>query len=89
MQFIVSLSQDERFAFSKDIQLDSVFASVKVKVQPQVISLLYQLVSPIPPLTKAIKEPIRGRIRKMYPVPCLKKLRDPVSYICVLGLDWN
>ena len=36
MQLIVLKSQDERFAFSKDIQLDSVFASVKAKVHPQV-----------------------------------------------------
>lgn len=36
MEFIVLKSQDERFAFSKDIQLDSVFASVKAKVHPQV-----------------------------------------------------
>ena len=34
-QFVQLLLQDERFAFSKDIQLDSVFAAVKAKV-PQV-----------------------------------------------------
>ena len=38
-QFVQLLLQDERFAFSKDIQLDSVFAAVKAKV-PQVTSFL-------------------------------------------------
>ena len=38
-QFAQLLLQDERFAFSKDIQLDSVFAAVKAKVR-QVTSFL-------------------------------------------------
>ena len=41
-QFAQLLLQDERFAFSKDIQLDSVFAAVKAKVR-QVKTILISI----------------------------------------------
>ncbi|KAJ7339580.1 hypothetical protein OS493_005983 [Desmophyllum pertusum] len=45
--------KDERFAFSKDIQLDSVFASVKMKVRPQVS------------LSSAVSRQILGEFRSL------------------------
>ncbi|XP_078381354.1 E3 ubiquitin-protein ligase rnf213-alpha-like isoform X3 [Oculina patagonica] len=45
--------KDERFAFSKDIQLDSVFASVKAKVHPQVS------------LSSAVSHQILGEFRSL------------------------
>ena len=41
-QFVQLLLQDERFAFNKDIQLDSVFAAVKAKVR-QVKTILISI----------------------------------------------
>ncbi|XP_020616489.1 E3 ubiquitin-protein ligase RNF213-like [Orbicella faveolata] len=66
--------KDERFAFSKDIQLDSVFASVKAKVHPQV------------PLSSAVSHQILGEFRSLTDIcDVLSSLDIAVGFLSSTG----
>lgn len=67
--------KDERFAFSKDAQLDSVFTSVKNKVRPQV------------PLSSAVSSQILGEFRSSLTDVCdvLSSLDIAIGFLSLTG----
>ncbi|XP_022783821.1 E3 ubiquitin-protein ligase rnf213-alpha-like [Stylophora pistillata] len=67
--------KDERFAFSKDAQLDSVFTSVKNKVRPQV------------PLSSAVSSQILGEFRSSLTDVCdvLSSLDIAIGFLSSTG----
>ncbi|XP_027055365.1 E3 ubiquitin-protein ligase RNF213-like isoform X2 [Pocillopora damicornis] len=66
--------KDERFAFSKDAQLDSVFTSVKNKVRPQV------------PLSSAVSSQILGEFRSLTDVcDVLSSLDIAIGFLSSTG----
>ena len=81
MQLIVLKSQDERFAFSKDIQLDSVFASVKAKVHPQVKQSIASVSSvSLHPLIETVLKLNNQRANQNQPLSPEKECNKPIRY---------